>query len=240
MERRKFVKSLGIGAAGLYAGSKASADILNDYAEKETEPGIVFEPLPFAYDALEPYIDARTVEIHYDRHHRTYFNNLQNAIKATPLESIKIEEILKNVSVHGDNIRNNGGGYYNHTLYWNNLGKGLSKPSAILAKAIDEAFGSFDKFRETFSNSAKTRFGSGWAWLILTQDKKLAVTSTPNQDNTLMDISPVHGIPLLTIDVWEHAYYLKYQNKRADYIEGFWNIINWQEVENRYKKALKI
>ena len=197
-----------------------------------------FPALPYAYDALEPYIDARTMEIHYDRHHRTYFNNYVNAVKGTPLENLPLEKVFASVSTAGDAVRNNGGGFYNHILFWNNLGKGSSGPSAELSSVINQAFGSFDKFRETFNNAGKTRFGSGWAWLYLTADKKLAVASTPNQDNPLMDLSPVKGTPLLTLDVWEHAYYLKYQNKRADYIDAFWNVVNWEEVNRRYKAAL--
>lgn len=239
MERRKFVKSVGLGAAAIYLGDNAAAATNSDNPSvEESSQGLVFPPLPYAYDALEPYIDARTMEIHYDRHHRTYFNNLVNAIKGTPLETRTIEDILSNISGQGDAIRNNGGGYYNHILYWNNLAKGQLTPSSELVRALESAFRSFDKFKEAFSNSAKTRFGSGWAWLYLNTDKKLAIGSTPNQDNTLMDISLVKGTPLLTIDVWEHAYYLKYQNKRADYIEAFWNVVNWEEVDKRYRQAL--
>ena len=198
-----------------------------------------FPALPYSYDGLEPYIDARTVEIHYDRHQRAYFTNFVNAIKGTELENASFEKIFAEISKAGDAVRNNSGGFYNHVLYWENLGKGSSGPSAELSAAITKAFGSFDKFKETFSNAAKTRFGSGWAWLYLTSDKKLAVGSTPNQDNPLMEISPIKGIPLLTIDVWEHAYYLKYQNKRADYVDAFWNIVNWNEVNRRYSEAVK-
>jgi Fe-Mn family superoxide dismutase len=240
MKRRKFVQSVSMGAAALYLGDKAAAAVnLNDSRSDMNLQGLAFPALPFAYDALEPYIDARTVEIHYDRHHRTYYNNLVTAIKGTPLETMPIENILKNISKQNDAIRNNGGGFYNHNLYWQNLGKGPSSPSSVLTKALESTFGSIDKFKEAFSTSAKTRFGSGWAWLYLTADKKLAIGSTPNQDNTLMDISPIKGIPILTIDVWEHAYYLKYQNKRADYVEAFWNVVNWQEVDKRYQTAIK-
>jgi Fe-Mn family superoxide dismutase len=198
-----------------------------------------FPALPYSYDALEPYIDASTMEIHYDRHHRAYFNNFIAAVKGTALENASIEKIFSEISKSGDAVRNNGGGFYNHVIFWENLGKGSSKPSAELSSAIDQTFGSFEKFREIFSNAAKTRFGSGWAWLVVTPDKKLAVGSTPNQDNPLMDISPIKGIPLLTIDVWEHAYYLKYQNKRPDYVEAFWNVVNWDEVNRRYAEAVK-
>lgn len=199
----------------------------------------VFPALPYAYDALEPYIDARTMEVHYDRHHRTYFNNFISAIKDTEYDNSTIEQIFSKVSEAGDAIRNNGGGFFNHVFFWDNLSATSGAPSKELSEAINQSFGSFDKFKEAFSNSAKTRFGSGWAWLYLTTDKKLAVGSTPNQDNPLMDVSPVKGIPILAIDVWEHAYYLKYQNKRADYVEAFWNVVNWDEVNRRYKDAVR-
>jgi Fe-Mn family superoxide dismutase len=239
MDRRKFVKSAGTGAAAIIVGSRVAAAGINitDMEEKNVQ-GLLFPALPYAYDALEPYIDARTMEIHYDKHHRTYYNNLVAALKGTTYENSKIEEIFKTVSGAGDPIRNNGGGYYNHILYWNNMGKGLNVPSSAMVKLLETGFGSFDKFKETLGNSGKTRFGSGWAWLYLTADKKLAVGSTPNQDNPLMDVATIKGTPLLALDVWEHAYYLKYQNKRADYIEAFWNVVNWQEVEKRYKQAL--
>jgi Fe-Mn family superoxide dismutase len=199
----------------------------------------VFPALPYAYEALEPYIDARTMEIHYDKHHRAYFNNFVAAIKGTKYDQSTIEDIFAKVSEAGDAIRNNGGGFYNHVFFWNSLAPKSSGPSAELSAALTKEFGSFDKFRELFSNAAKTRFGSGWAWLYLTSDKKLAVGSTPNQDNPLMDVSPVKGIPLLALDVWEHAYYLKYQNRRPEYVEAFWNVVNWEEVSLRYKEALK-
>lgn len=198
---------------------------------------IEFPALPYAYDALEPHIDARTMEIHYDRHFRTYYNNFVNAIKGTPLENTPVEKIFASVSTAGDPVRNNGGGYYNHAFFWNCMAPKSAGPSAELSEALTKSFGSLDKFKEAFGNAAKTRFGSGWAWLILTPDKKLIVTSTPNQDNPLMDVTSVKGTPLLTIDVWEHAYYLKYQNKRPDYVDNFWNVVNWEEVDRRYKNA---
>ncbi len=198
-----------------------------------------FPALPYAYDALEPYIDAKTMEIHYDRHHRAYFNNYVAALKGTAYENAQITKVFTEASRAGDALRNNGGGYYNHVFFWSILGKGSSGPSTELAAAINKAFGSFDKFKETFSNAAKTRFGSGWAWLVVGADKSLAVGSTPNQDNPLMDLSPLKGKPILTIDVWEHAYYLKYQNKRADYVEAFWNVVNWDAVNQLYKEAVK-
>jgi Fe-Mn family superoxide dismutase len=241
MERKNFLKTVGLGAAGiLIAGRTAAAkNIKINSTIMENLSTTEFPALPYAYDALEPHIDARTMEIHYDRHHRTYFNNYVAAVKGTQYESMPIEKVFTEVSKAGDPIRNNGGGYYNHVIFWRNMGKGQTAPSAELSAAINAAFGSFDKFKETFSNAGKTRFGSGWAWLYLTADKKVAVGSTPNQDNPLMDLSPVKGTPLLTLDVWEHAYYLKYQNKRADYVEAFWNVVNWDEVNKRFAEAVK-
>lgn len=240
MERRKFIRNLGLGMAATYVSSRALGKNAVKSINKNMEnlQTLEFPALPYAYDALEPYIDARTMEIHYDKHHRAYFTNFVNAVKGTPLEGVALEKVFASVSTAGDAVRNNGGGFYNHNLFWRNLGKGSSGPSADLTTAINQAFGSFDKFRETFNNAGKTRFGSGWAWLYLTADGKLAVGSTPNQDNPLMDLSPLKGTPLLTLDVWEHAYYLKYQNKRADYIDAFWNVVNWDEVNRRYKAAL--
>lgn len=240
MERRNFIKNVGLGVTATYLTGKSLGQSITNSKKTDMEniQTLEFPALPYAYDALEPYIDAKTMEIHYDRHHRTYFNNYVNAVKGTPLENLPLEKVFASVSTAGDAIRNNGGGFYNHIIFWKNLGKGSSGPSAELSSAINQAFGSIDKFRETFNNAGKARFGSGWAWLYLTADKKLAVASTPNQDNPLMDISPVKGTPLLTLDVWEHAYYLKYQNKRADYIDAFWNVVNWDEVNRRYKEAL--
>jgi Fe-Mn family superoxide dismutase len=241
MERRKFVKSIGLATAAAYIGPKVIGN--NQVAVNApgplSAPAVEFPALPYPYDALEPYIDARTMEIHYDKHHRTYFTNYVNATKGTPLESMSVTDIFASISKQPDAVRNNGGGFYNHTLFWNNLAPKSAGPSAELSAAITKAFGSMDKFKESFSTAGKTRFGSGWAWLYLNSDKNLAIGSTPNQDNPLMDISPVKGIPLLTLDVWEHAYYLKYQNKRADYIEAFWNVVNWEEVSKRYAAAVK-
>jgi|WetSurMetagenome_2_1015567.scaffolds.fasta_scaffold43628_2 superoxide dismutase, Fe-Mn family len=239
MERRKFIKSAGLLTTAAYIGPRIlDKNISNVSIPMEGNvPAEDFPALPFAYDALEPYIDARTMEIHYDKHHRTYYNNFINAIKGTPLENMSIYNIFASVSKQTDAVRNNSGGYFNHLFFWNNLKKGTTGPSPKLMTELTNIFGSFDKFKETFGNAAKTRFGSGWAWLIVGQDKKLIVTSTPNQDNPLMDIAPVKGTPLLTLDVWEHAYYLKYQNKRADYVDAFWNVANWDEVNKRYQEA---
>lgn len=190
--------------------------------------------LPYAFDALEPHIDARTMEIHHDRHHAGYTNNLNNAIAGTDLEGKSIEEILANVAGNAA-VRNNGGGYYNHNLFWTVMSpNGGGAPEGALADAINSAFGSLDSLKETFSKAAATRFGSGWAWLISDGSGQLAVTSTPNQDNPLMDVAEVKGTPILGLDVWEHAYYLKYQNKRPDYIQAFWNVVNWDEVAARF------
>lgn len=190
--------------------------------------------LPYAFDALEPNIDARTMEIHHDRHHAGYTSNLNNAIAGTDLENKSIENILANVG--GNNaVRNNGGGYYNHNLFWKVLSPdGGGTPDGALGQAINSRFGSFQEFKDEFSKAAATRFGSGWAWLIVDKAGKLAISSTPNQDNPLMDVAEVKGTPILGLDVWEHAYYLKYQNKRPDYIQAFWNVINWKEVAARF------
>ena len=195
--------------------------------------------LPYAFDALEPHIDAQTMEIHHGKHHGGYVSKLNAAIEGTDLEGKSIEEIMRSVGNNSPAVRNNGGGHYNHSLFWTVMSpNGGGKPSGDLASAIDKKFGSFDKFKEEFSNAAATRFGSGWAWLCVDDRKEVFVTSTPNQDNPVMDIAEAPGTPILGLDVWEHAYYLKYQNKRPEYIEAFWNVVNWAEVEKRYKNAL--
>ncbi|MFZ5941412.1 MAG: superoxide dismutase [Bacteroidota bacterium] len=192
--------------------------------------------LRYDYNALEPYIDARTMEIHYTKHHAAYTANLNKALESSPLSGKSIEEILGGISTAPAAVRNNGGGFYNHNLFWEVMGpEGSGKPSGKLLESINQAFGSFDDFKSQFSAAAATRFGSGWAWLVKTPDGKLVVSSTPNQDNPLMDIAEVKGTPILGLDVWEHAYYLKYQNRRPEYIEAFWNVINWNEVEKRFK-----
>lgn len=191
--------------------------------------------LPYAYDALEPYIDARTMEIHHSKHHNGYTTNLNNAIEGTDLESKSILDILKNLDMSNMAVRNNGGGFYNHDLFWNIMSpNGGGEPSGELAAAINEEFGSFDGFKETFSKAAATRFGSGWAWLCVHKGGKVKVCSTPNQDNPIMPEIGCGGFPILGLDVWEHAYYLHYQNRRPDYISSFFNVINWEEVTKRY------
>lgn len=193
--------------------------------------------LPYAYDALEPHIDARTMEIHHGKHHAGYTNNLNAAVENTDLANNSIEEILKNLDLNNAAVRNNGGGFYNHTLFWNSMSpNGGGLPSGDLANAINETFGSFDSFKEQFSKAAATRFGSGWAWLCSTQGK-LSICSSSNQDNPLMPTIGCGGTPILGIDVWEHAYYLNYQNRRPDYVAAFFNVINWDEVSSRYEKS---
>jgi len=191
--------------------------------------------LKYDYNALEPSIDARTMEIHYNKHHGGYTTKLNNAIEGTDLEGKSIEEILANVSKHSTAVRNNGGGYYNHSLFWDVMSpNGGGAPEGELAEAISKDFGSFDKFKEEFNNAAATRFGSGWAWLLKQDNGKLMVTSTPNQDNPIMDIVAVDGTPVLGLDVWEHAYYLHYQNRRPEYIDAFWNVVDWNAVAKRF------
>ncbi|TXB65957.1 superoxide dismutase [Vicingus serpentipes] len=190
--------------------------------------------LPYAYDALEPHIDARTMEIHHGKHHAGYTNNLNNAIAGTDLEGKSIEDILTNLDMNNGAVRNNGGGYYNHDLFWKVMSpNGGGNPTGAIAGAIDAAFGSYEAFKDEFSKAAATRFGSGWAWLCV-KDGKLEVCSTPNQDNPLMPGVGCTGTPVLGLDVWEHAYYLNYQNRRPDYINAFFNVINWDEVNARF------
>jgi len=192
--------------------------------------------LPYAYNALEPWIDAQTMEIHHSKHHAAYTEKFNTAIKDAKIENISVEEIFESISKYPAAVRNNGGGYWNHNFYWGSIAPNAGgEPKKTMMETIIKDFGSFEKFKEGFSAAALNRFGSGWAWLILS-DEKLKVISTPNQDNPLMDIAEIKGTPLLCIDVWEHAYYLKYQNKRADYITNFWNVINWEEVEKRYNQ----
>src|SRR5690554_7220772 len=193
--------------------------------------------LPYAVDALEPHIDAKTMEIHHGRHHNGYTGNLNKAIEGTDLEGKSIEDILKNLDMNNKAVRNNGGGYYNHNLFWTVMSpNGGGKPSGDLAKAIDDAYGSFDAFKEKFSSAAATQFGSGWAWLCVHKGGKVEVCSTPNQDNLLMPGGGCGGQPILGLDVWEHAYYLYYQNKRPDYVAAFWHVINWDEGQANYDK----
>jgi Fe-Mn family superoxide dismutase len=243
---KSFIPFFIFGFLGLSCAILAqSQNILKNQTNKnqkimETTTKFQFQPLPYAYDALEPFIDKLTVEIHYSKHHRAYYDNFINAIKGTEMESMDIKDIFKNISKYPIAVRNNSGGYFNHTFYWESMkAQGGGTPTGKLSVAIDKAFGSFDEFKKQFSDAGKTRFGSGWAWLCLDGNGDLFICSTPNQDNPLMDIAEKKGTPLLTMDVWEHAYYLKYQNRRADYIEAFWNVLNWDAVSKRYEEALK-
>jgi Fe-Mn family superoxide dismutase len=194
-------------------------------------------PLPYDYSALEPHIDTTTMQIHHGKHHQAYVDNLNKAIAGTEHEGKSIEALVATAGTISAAVRNNGGGHWNHTFFWESLAANAGgTPGGDLGAAIDAAFGSFDAFKEKFNNAGLTRFGSGWAWLIV-KDGKLEVTSTPNQDNPLMDVAEVKGTPILGADVWEHAYYLKYQNKRADYLAAFWNVVNWSKVAERFAAA---
>ena len=190
--------------------------------------------LTYAYNALAPHIDALTMEIHHSKHHQAYVTNLNNALAGSEDEKLNIEEICKNISKYPVAVRNNGGGHFNHSFFWSLMAPNAGgSPTGDLAKAIDASFNSFEEFKKLFSTAGTTRFGSGWAWLIL-KDGKLVISSTPNQDNPLMDVTEIKGQPILAIDVWEHAYYLNYQNRRPDYIAAFWNVVNWNEIERLY------
>ncbi|PUZ28139.1 superoxide dismutase [Chitinophaga parva] len=193
--------------------------------------------LPYATDALEPHIDKTTMEIHHGKHHQAYVDNLNKAIAGTENENKSLEELVANAGKISPAVRNNGGGHWNHSFFWQIIGpKAGGQPTGALADAINSAFGSFDTFKEKFNTAGATRFGSGWAWLIV-KDGKLEITSTPNQDNPLMDVAEVKGTPILGCDVWEHAYYLKYQNRRPEYLTAFWNVVNWAEVTKRFEAA---
>ncbi len=194
--------------------------------------------LPYAPAALEPHIDATTMQIHHDKHHQAYVDNLNKAVAGTPNENKSLEELVSIAGTLSPAIRNNGGGHWNHSFFWQIMAPGAGgKPTGKLAESIESDFGSFDAFKEKFALAGTGRFGSGWAWLV-EQDGKLLISSTPNQDNPLMDVAEVKGTPVLGVDVWEHAYYLKYQNRRPEYLAAFWNVVNWQEVNKRYEASL--
>lgn len=238
-DRREFIKNTG--KAGIAVGLAFTA--LPSFA-KTFEPasyniGFIQKPLPYDFKALEPTIDAMTMEIHYTKHAAGYAKNLNDAAAAENVDTkkMKLEDLLRNISKYSSKMRNNAGGHYNHELFWETMSPNPEKtPDQKLGKAIEKDFGSFDAFKTQFSDAAKNRFGSGWAWLVLNADKKLVISSTPNQDNPLMDVAEVKGQPVMGLDVWEHAYYLKYQNRRPDYVTAWWNIINWDFVEKRYRK----
>jgi Fe-Mn family superoxide dismutase len=243
--RRDFISNtakaglaLGLGAAWLES-CKPAQKIL---ASPLPATGLGQQPLPYAYNALEPVIDAMTMEIHYTKHAAAYAKNVAdecNAVFMATNAMPTLEAILANISRYSAKMRNNGGGHYNHELFWQCMQPGGGgKPQGALLQAIETQFTSFDNFKTQLGDAAKARFGSGWAWLVLDSDKKLKIGATPNQDNPLMDVSELKGVPLLGLDVWEHAYYLKYQNKRADYITNWWNVVNWRFVEDRYGKLV--
>jgi Fe-Mn family superoxide dismutase len=221
------------------AQEKISVGIPDDV--KAEDGGFQLEKLPYGYDALAPHISALTLEMHYSKHYLTYTNNLNKAIAGTPLENLTIEEVLSRLDLNDDAIRNNAGGFYNHSMYWKCMGpKAGGQPKGALSDAITKDFGSFENFVTAFKDAATTQFGSGWAWLVVDRSGKLQVTSTQNQDNPLMRNAIIQGIPILALDVWEHAYYLDYQYKRKNYIDAFFNVINWNKVEENYDATIKI
>jgi superoxide dismutase, Fe-Mn family len=243
--RREFISnSLKTGIA-ISVGLTATAPLLQSYSEPvnfktpDLFTGFDQLPLPYKYDALENIIDAMTMEIHYSKHAAAYSKNLKDAAAAENVDTNKpLEDLLAKISSYSAKMRNNGGGHYNHELFWQCMQpkKDANAPTGKLLDALTKTFGSFDEFKKQFGDAGKTRFGSGWAWLYVDKDKKLKVGSTPNQDNPLMDVSDIKGFPLLGLDVWEHAYYLKYQNKRADYVDNWWNVVNWNFVQQRFDK----
>ncbi len=241
--RRDFLLNTGMAGLGLYLGSGlltgCSASKVTSGSGK-FNTGFQQTPLPYSYNALNEAIDGITMEIHYTKHAAGYASNLQTAAKNENIDSSKpLEDVLRRVSKYSTTVRNNGGGHYNHELFWKCMSpKNDMTPSGKLATAIDESFGSFDAFKTQFSDAGKNRFGSGWAWLVVDADKKLRIGSTPNQDNPLMDVADIKGFPLLGLDVWEHAYYLRYQNKRPDYINNWWKVVNWDYIQERYTSAI--
>ena len=235
--RRQFIKQTG--KAGI---AMASMPIIHTFGglQLSQEVNYIQQPLPYAFNALEPFIDAMTMDIHYTKHAAGYTKNLNDACVAesVDIKSKSITSLLESISKYSTKMRNNAGGHYNHELFWQLMKPApASVPAGSLAEAITKTFGSFDAFKTAFGDAAKARFGSGWAWLLLKKEGGLAISSTPNQDNPLMDIAEVKGFPLVGLDVWEHAYYLKYQNKRPDYINNWWNLVNWDYVQKRYDEA---
>jgi len=247
MNKREFLKTSALLGAGTLVAPSLTTSCMNSAAQSgataslsilDAEGKFVQPELGYAFDALEPHVDAMTMELHYGKHHAGYTRKFNAALETADLHSTDINSLFATVSTLGNAVRNNGGGYYNHNLYWKFMSpEGGGEPSGKLAEAIGSDFGSFGQFKDLFSATAGSHFGSGWAWLLLDADGKLQVTSLPNQDNPLMDLAPVKGTPLLNIDVWEHAYYLNYQNMRSSYIEAYWNIIDWNFVEALYEEA---
>ena len=243
--RREFLATTA--KAGLTVGlvGTAFSDLFAQPAQAVAGTGFTQTPLPYAYTALEPHIDARTMEIHYSKHAAAYASNLRDAAKEEGVDTAQpLEQVLANISKYSTKMRNNGGGHYNHELFWSILGQPAAAgpeagPDGALLKAIKTSFGSYEAFVAQFETAAKTRFGSGWAWLLVDASGKLVVSSTPNQDNPLMDLAEVKGTPILGLDVWEHAYYLHYQNRRPDYVAAFWKVVNWKAVADRFAAATK-
>ncbi len=239
--RRDFIKTSG--KAGISIGLAATVlPSLANHFTAATASGIPYtqQPLLYAYKDLEAAIDAMTMEIHYSKHAAAYAKNLNEAVVAEKIDTkaISLEDLMAKVSKYSPKVRNNGGGHYNHELFWQSMSpKSSAKPDGKLLSSIEKDFGSFDAFKTQFTDAGKNRFGSGWAWLVINNDKKLIIGSTPNQDNPLMDVSDLKGTPLLGLDVWEHAYYLRYQNKRSDYINAWWNVVNWEVVQKRFDAA---
>ncbi len=230
--------SIAVVAAGSFLESCGGAKVLTGSSAYKT--GFTQDPLPYSYGALDKSIDGTTMEIHYTKHAASYATNLQDAAKNEGVDMTKpLENVLSKISKYSVKMRNNGGGHYNHELFWKTLSPtGGGKPTGKLVTAIEQSFNSFDSFKTQFADAGKNRFGSGWAWLYIDGDKKLKIGSTPNQDNPLMDISDIKGFPLVGLDVWEHAYYLRYQNKRPDYINAWWNVVNWDLVQKRYESQV--
>lgn len=241
MKRRKFIADVTRAGMLLTAVGTTHSVLAGDAKVLHYAIGLDQSPLPYDFAALEPNIDARTMEIHYSKHAAAYATNLKDAVKAENVDpSMPVEKILANISKYSAKMRNNGGGHFNHELFWKCMKpNGGGQPTGSLLTAITNGFGSFDAFKIQFSDAAKSRFGSGWAWLYVDGQKKLKIGSSPNQDNPLMDVSDIKGVPVLGLDVWEHAYYLKYQNKRADYVEAWWKLVNWDQVSTYYQQAMK-
>jgi superoxide dismutase, Fe-Mn family len=244
--RRDFLRLGSLFAAGSFLAplfSRGSV-LMNTVLAQNIEFHLL--PLTYAYDALEPYIDKDTMQIHHSKHHQAYVNNLNKAIADGKLGNVTLEEMLAGISRYQPAVRNNAGGHFNHTLFWSllhpvakNYVPGSNAASGKLADAIKTSFGSFEEFKKQFAEKSKSVFGSGWCWLVVNKEKKLEIGTTPNQDNPMMDISPLKGSPVLCLDVWEHAYYLKYQNKRADYVEAWWNLVDWEEANRNYTLSKK-
>jgi Fe-Mn family superoxide dismutase len=231
MERRNFIALVGTSLVAAPVWSSVYSN--NIPAQKAIDS--VFPELPYAYNALEPTIDARTMEIHYTKHHKAYHTNFLAAIKDTPAAEMDLKTMFAGISKFPPAVRNNGGGYYNHMLFWENMTPNKTAPSVVLSGLIDKSFGSMDKFKVAFADAGKKQFGSGWSWLVVGADGNLFVTGSPNQDNPLMDVMEKRGTPLLCLDVWEHAYYLQYQNRRPEYVDNFWKVVNWDTVNKRYE-----